>query len=54
MTIGNDGLSSSALCKVCEGIQLSQITVPKCAFSKAVSGCRECETGGQSEEFPTE
>lgn len=54
LPLGNDGLTSSALCKVCEGIQLSQITMPKCAFSKAVSHSSECETGRQSEEFPAE
>lgn len=52
--LADDGSTSSAFCKVCEGIQLSQITMPKCAFSKVVSDCSECETGRQSEVFPTE
>lgn len=50
--LASDGLTSSALCRVCEGIQLSQITVPNPTFSRVVRDRSESETERAAKSFP--
>lgn len=52
MTLADDGSASPVLCKVCEGIQLSQLAVPKCAFSKVISDCMNMELADRASGSP--